>query len=274
MMLDLLTVLGVVRDKLDAPLGILFFPADNIEYLETLPLGPLGPFARTLAVETGPGAGMGGLLDKVDVCRDIGGIPRSHQSFRSGSIRYAVEERFTTLAEFLLTSAGTTGHIDPSVVYSATKNIIFHLCKYFCNSGPAFRHTIKPFVIKVACAAGDLPGAPSRNCRYAARIARQCGYALKSKPEIYFTPVTSRAALDYPCALRSIPLLANSRKAGDPAGIRIGYEQPISPLGGHDFPMSVGKDQPLAVFRELAVPRDRQHFGIVGDRRVSFQWVG
>ena len=67
--LNPLIFLGIGRDKLDASLGIIFFSVDYIKYLKTMPLGLFGPFARALAVEFSPGAGMDGSLDKVDVSR-------------------------------------------------------------------------------------------------------------------------------------------------------------------------------------------------------------
>lgn len=77
-MLDLLIFLGICRDKLDGSLGILFFSADNLEYLQTMPLGSFGPFARALVIELSPGAGMKGSLDEVDIYRDVSRIPRAH----------------------------------------------------------------------------------------------------------------------------------------------------------------------------------------------------
>jgi len=91
--------LRIGRDKLDASLGIVLFPVDYIKYFKTMPLGSFGPFARALAVEFIPGAGMDCLLDKVDVSRDISGIPRAHQGFGRWSVTRAVEKRFTTLAK-------------------------------------------------------------------------------------------------------------------------------------------------------------------------------
>ncbi len=97
--LNILIVLGISRDKLDASLVVIFFSADYIQYLKTMPLGLFGPFARALAVEFFPGAGMGGSLDKVDVGRGESGIPRAHQSFGCWSVTHAVEKRFTTLTK-------------------------------------------------------------------------------------------------------------------------------------------------------------------------------
>ena len=76
--LNPLIFLGIRCDKLDASLGILFFSADYIKYLKALPLGFFGPFARALAVEFSPVAGMDGSLDKVDVRRGVSGIARAH----------------------------------------------------------------------------------------------------------------------------------------------------------------------------------------------------
>lgn len=78
MVLNAFIFLGIGRNKLDAALGILFFPVDYIQYLEAMPLRLFGPFARTLAIELGSGAGMEGSLDEIDVCRYIGGIPCAH----------------------------------------------------------------------------------------------------------------------------------------------------------------------------------------------------
>ena len=109
--LDLLILLGVCRDKLDGPLGVLFFSASYFEYLKTIPLGSFGPFEGALAIELSPGAGMEGSLDEVDVCGDVSGIPRAHQSFCRRGISYAGEKRFTTLTEWSVTSAGAIGHL-------------------------------------------------------------------------------------------------------------------------------------------------------------------
>ena len=76
--LDLLILLGVCRDKLDGPLGVLFFSAGYFEYLKTIPLGSFGPFEGALAIELSPGAGMKGSLDEVDIYRDVSRIPRAH----------------------------------------------------------------------------------------------------------------------------------------------------------------------------------------------------
>jgi arsenate reductase-like glutaredoxin family protein len=70
--------LRIFRDELYASLGILFFSAENVKYLKTLPLRSFGPFARALAVKFSSGAGMDGPLDEVDVCRHVSGIPRAH----------------------------------------------------------------------------------------------------------------------------------------------------------------------------------------------------
>ena len=76
--LNLLIFLGIRRDKFDASLGIIFFSVDYIKYLKTMPLGSFGPFARALAVEFSPGAGMYGSLDKIDVGRGVSRISRTH----------------------------------------------------------------------------------------------------------------------------------------------------------------------------------------------------
>jgi hypothetical protein len=76
--LNLLIILGISRDKLDASLGIIFLSVDYTKYLETMPLGSFGPFASALAVEFSPGTGMDGSLDEVDVSLGVGGIPRAH----------------------------------------------------------------------------------------------------------------------------------------------------------------------------------------------------
>ncbi len=76
--LDRLLFLGIGRDKLDAPLRILFCSVDCFDDLKTLPLGFFGPFARALTVEFRSGAGMMGPLDEIDVCRDVSRIPRAH----------------------------------------------------------------------------------------------------------------------------------------------------------------------------------------------------
>ena len=78
MVFNLLIFLGISRDKLDASLRIIFFSVDCIKYLKTMPLGSFGPFARALAVEFSPGAGMDSSLDKIDIGRGISGIPRAH----------------------------------------------------------------------------------------------------------------------------------------------------------------------------------------------------
>jgi len=69
--IDSLTFLGISRNKFDASLDIIFFPADYIEYLQAMPLGFFGPFAGILPVEFSPGVGMDGSLDKVDICCDM-----------------------------------------------------------------------------------------------------------------------------------------------------------------------------------------------------------
>ncbi len=98
-MLNSLIFLRVSRDKFDASLVIILFPAGYIEYLKAVPLRFFGPFAGILPVELCPGAGMDGSLDKVDVRCDMSGVPRAHQGLGRRRAAHAGKVRFTTLAK-------------------------------------------------------------------------------------------------------------------------------------------------------------------------------